>query len=81
MPDAARQPATWPSGHVVDEGKLTSMSSPPSGRGCAVIVGVVGVGDGLDDGEAEAVPVGVADALAAGLLERLEESVDLARAG
>ncbi len=40
---------------------------------------MVGVGDGLDDGEAEAVPVGVPDALAAFPLERLKESVDLAR--
>ena len=41
-------------------------------------VGTVGLGDGLDDGQAEPVSVGVADSFAADLLERLEEPLDLA---
>ena len=39
--------------------------------------GFVGLGDGLDDGQAEAVSVVMADTLAACLLEGLEEPVDL----
>ena len=39
----------------------------------------VGDGDRADDGEAEALPVGVPDALGAEALERLEEALDLVR--
>lgn len=49
-----------------------------AGPGVCGDLGVVGVGDSSDDGEAESVPIGMADALAAGFLERLEEPVDLA---
>lgn len=48
------------------------------GPGVCGDFGLVGLGDGSDDGESESVPVGVTDALAAGLLEGLEQSVDLA---
>jgi hypothetical protein len=45
------------------------------GAGSRGDLGVVGLGDGLDDGEAEAVAVGVVDPLAAALLEGPEESL------
>lgn len=40
--------------------------------------GVVGAGDGMDDRQPKPVPAGVADSLAAKLLERLEEALEVA---
>ena len=42
-------------------------------------IGPVSFGDCLDDGQAKPVSISVADTLAADLLQRLEEPLDLSR--